>query len=100
VLVVDWTIEGTKDPALCRVTDSDTVDIVITRASGSVFGEYSQPCEAFGASIDLPRGDYDADVVVLDPSGADRTTDIRTSFRIYGHDEFDMPIDFPADSFF
>jgi hypothetical protein len=99
-LVVDWTIDGTKDPAQCAQGDVDVVDIILLTPGGAPLGEYQQDCAAFATSIRLDEGDYAADVVLLDPSGAERTTRISVRpFSIYGGDQLDIPVDFPASSF-
>jgi hypothetical protein len=51
--------------------------------------------------IDLPPGEYVANAVLLGPDGRERTTEVDMEpFTIYGDDEFVVPIDFPARSFY
>jgi hypothetical protein len=98
-LVVDWTIHGSKDPALCSVSDTDSIDIVIDR--GDRVFEFTQDCRAFATSIDLAPDYYSGLAVLLDPTGADRTTEVDLgAFTIYGNDVLTIPIDFPASSFY
>ena len=100
-LVLDWTIEGSKDGSLCDLSDADTLDVVVTWPDGSLAGEYEQSCRAFATSIDLAPGTYRAEALLLDFSGRDRTTSVQLgTFDIYGHDELVIPIDFPASSFY
>jgi hypothetical protein len=99
-LVIDWTVDGTKDPAECRFSDSDQLDVVISTFSGAFVAEYQQDCEAFETSIRLPPGSYVSDAVLLDFAGFDRTTAVTSSVEIFSGDVVVVPIDFPASSFF
>ncbi|HET9931672.1 MAG TPA: hypothetical protein VFQ35_13320 [Polyangiaceae bacterium] len=98
-VVVDWTIHGYKDSSLCTLGDADAIDVVIDRGDWSY--ETTQSCRAFSVSIDLAPGTYSGIAVLLDPSGADRTTEVDLgTFTIYGNDVLSVPIDFPAASFY
>ena len=100
-LVLDWSIDGTKDPDQCDQSDSRTLDVTVTRADGASAGEFQQSCRSFATSIDLPPGTYSADALLLDSSGADRTTAVHVHpFDILGGDELSVPIDFSAGSFY
>jgi hypothetical protein len=99
-LVLDWTIDGTKDPDQCDQGAASTIDVSVTTANGSPAGEFQQSCAAFATTIDLPRGSYTADAVLLDSSGEDRTTAVHIRpFDVLGGDELSIPIDFSAGSF-
>jgi hypothetical protein len=101
VVVVDWTIDGSKDASLCDFSATSEISIQIETTSGALVGEYVQDCDAFATSIDLPPGDYVGDAILIDTSGAQRTTAVDLgSFRIYGDDELIVPVDFPMDSFY
>ncbi|MFO7181666.1 MAG: hypothetical protein DIU78_023490 [Pseudomonadota bacterium] len=100
-LVVDWTIQGSADPDLCRVTDAKTLSVVVTTLSGRFVGDFRQSCAAFAAAIDLRPGDYLADAVLLDAFGDERTTPVLIDpFTLFGGDELVIYIDFPARSFY
>lgn len=100
-LVLDWTIDGTTDPDECDQSGSRTLDVTVTRADGANAGEFQEGCRAFATSIDLPPGTYSAEAVLLDSSGADRTTSVHIhTFDILGGDELSIPIDFSAGSFY
>jgi len=100
-LVVDWTIDGTKDPDECDLSGSSNIDVVVTASDGTPAGEYQQSCRAFATTIDLAPDSYYADAVLLDSAGRERTTSVPISrFRIYGGDQLTVPIDFPASSFY
>ena len=100
-LIVDWSIDGRKDPGECRQGAVESISIVVETAYGTFVGEYEQACEAFATSIELEPGDYVADVVLLDPTGSERTTRIRVRpFQIYSYDTAVLPVDFPASSFY
>ena len=100
-LIVDWSISGYQDPALCRQSDADVINIAVETDGGSLVGEFEDVCEAFETSIELGPGDYFADALLLDASGSARTTAVDLGFfEIFGNDELVVPIDFPPDSFF
>ena len=99
-LVVDWTIDGSKDPDQCDQGAASAIDISVTAANGSSAGEFQQSCRAFATTIDLPRGSYTADAVLIDSSGQARTTSVQIRpFDILGGDQLSIPIDFSAGSF-
>ena len=99
-LVLDWTIDGSKDPDQCDQGAASALDISVTDANGASAGEFQQSCRAFATTIDLPRGSYTADAVLVDSAGQDRTTPVQIRpFDILGGDELSIPIDFSAGSF-
>lgn len=100
-LTVDWSIDGSKDPNVCNQSNVSQIRISVFVASGRSAGTFDQDCSAFATGIPLARGDYTADAVLLDPSGAVRTTAVPIApFTIRGNDNLDVPVDFPRDSFF
>jgi hypothetical protein len=100
-LVLDWSIDGTKNPDQCDQSDSTTLDITVTTTSGAPAGEFQQSCSAFATTVDLPPGNYSAEAVLTDSAGDDRTTAVQVgTFTIYGNDELSVPVDFPASSFY
>lgn len=101
VLIVDWTIQGAKDPVECQLSDADSISVLVDTAFGNPVGEFTQACEAFSMSITLPPGDYAGDAVLLDSTGRERTTAAPIGgFPIYGGDELLVPVDFPVRSFY
>ncbi len=101
VLVVDWSISGAQDTAICQQSDADVISIAIQTSRGASVGEFEDVCEAFSTSIELAPGDYFADAVLLGPSGDARTTPVDLgTIQIFGDDELAVPIDFPSDSFY
>lgn len=101
LLVVDWSISGAQDPAICQQSDADVINIAVESARGDSVGEFEDVCEAFQTSIELAPGEYFADALLLDPSGDARTTAVDLgAFEIFGNDELVVPVDFPSDSFY
>jgi hypothetical protein len=97
-LVVDWTVDGTKDPGECQGR-ATTLDVTVGSSNGDSH-EYQSDCGAFSTSIDLPAGSYSATAVLIDDAGNDRTTPVDINpFRIHDGETFTAPIDFPAGSF-
>ena len=100
-LVVDWTVDGVKDPDECDLSNSTTIDIIVTTENGAPAGEYQQSCSVFATTIHLAAGRYTADAVLLDESGRERTTAVPIrDFSILGGDQLTIPIDFGASSFY
>ena len=100
-LVLDWSIDGSKNSDQCNQSDAATLDITVSTSSGAPAGEFQQSCSAFATTVDLPPGHYDAQAVLIDSSGHDRTTPVQVgSFTILGNDELSVPVDFPASSFY
>jgi hypothetical protein len=101
LLTVDWSISGLQDPAACRQSDTDVINIALETADGASLGEFEDACEVFRTSIELDAGDYFGDAVLLDASGASRTTPVDLGLvQIFGDDELVVPVDFPSDSFY
>jgi hypothetical protein len=99
-LILDWSIDDSKDPDQCDQADASTLDVIVSRANGASAGEFQQSCHAFATTIDLASGTYSADAVLLDSAGEARTTSVHVhTFEILGNDELSIPIDFSAGSF-
>jgi hypothetical protein len=100
-LVVDWTIRSGIDPADCTLTGAAAIRIHIVTIDLVDAGTYEQACGAFATSIRLIPGTYEASALLVDAAGRDRTTSVAiTPFTLFGGDVLNIPIDFPADSFF
>jgi hypothetical protein len=100
-LIVDWTIDGTTDPAKCSQSNADSIQVTINDLNGDNIGTFDQSCNAFAESISLEPADYTASAILVDSNGKPLTTAVPINrFSIYGATELDIPIDFPADSFF
>jgi len=101
-VTLHWTIDGLADPNQCSFTASRSIYIDVFYEDGSSSSSnYGQDCEALGTTINLSPGTYSATVHLEDSSGRPRTTDVQIDpFRIVGGTNLDVPIDFPANSFF
>jgi len=97
-LVVDWTVDGTKDRAACRDFGVDTVDIVVRTRGGAFVDEIHPVCERFEAALDLVPGRYVVEAVLQDIDGNDLSTPVETSERVYDLETTVSAVDFPADS--
>jgi len=94
-----WTIDGAPDPGQCQLSASPRIFITILAGPSPL--DYTQDCTALSTSIELPGGTYSGTVHLEDASGAPRTTDINlVPFDIVEGSNLDIPIDFPADSFY
>lgn len=100
-LIVDWTVDGRKDPAMCHLAGAGSIEIQIDPADGSPGQVFAQSCQAFSAMIALYPGTYYATALLVDAWGRARTTTVDLDLlRMYGNDELVVPIDFPASSFY
>jgi hypothetical protein len=98
LLTVDWSISGLQDPAACRQSSADVINVAVETSDGVPLGEFEDACEAFDTSIELEAGDYFGNAVLLDAAGAARTTPVELGLvRIFGDDELVVPVDFPSD---
>lgn len=101
ILVVDWTIQGRRDPADCTLSAAATMQVRVVASSGADAGTYEQSCAAFAMTITLVPGTYSGTAQFLDTAGQPRSTAVTLApFSILGNDELHTPVDFPADSFF
>jgi hypothetical protein len=101
LLVVDWSIAGTKDPNACTQSAAATIAVNVTLDTGQPVAGYQQACTTFATSIGLAPGRYAATALLLDAAGTPRTTAVPIhAFTILGNDTLNIPIDFPASSFY
>lgn len=100
-LVVDWSIDGGKDPALCTQSAAAAIRITVYFGDGTIAGNFEQSCSAFAARVALGAGSYSASTVLIDAAGAPRTTAVPINpFAINAGVDFETPIDFPRTSFY
>jgi hypothetical protein len=99
-VVVDFTVDGVKDPAECQQGGATTIDITVQTMDGAPAGEFQADCGAFSTSIDLPPDRYTATAELVDAGGNPRTTAIDIQpFTIHDSEVLTIPIEFPASSF-
>src|SRR2546430_13738694 len=92
-VTIDWTIDGVKDPDSCVQSSAVSIDVVVHTDSGDFAGEFQQACDSFATQIPLPSGRYVASAVLLDGSGADRTTAVDVDpFRVVAGTDLSIPI--------
>lgn len=99
-LIVDWTVDGTKDPAECDQGGADRIDIILHTGGGALVSDFQEFCDVFATSISLPPGAYTLDAALVDVEGFERTTAVGDTFLIFERETSVSAIDFPADSFF
>lgn len=100
-LVVHWTIGGVADPNLCVQTAAPTFELAVTDFSGRGFGVFDESCTTFTIVVTLPPGGFQANGVLIDPSGIPRTTFVPIDpFTLNANETLDIAVDFPLTSFF
>jgi hypothetical protein len=97
---VEWTIDGSDAPGVCRSFDVDYAHVEIADDIG-VVDEADVDCEEFAYDAPLlPPGSYWATVVLRDAGDRDLTTPARTDARDLFPGESDyVAVDFPEESF-
>ena len=99
--IVDWSINGVKDPSQCVQSSSDQIDITVNTSAGVLVGRFQQRCDTFATTIALDPGTYTASALLIDAQSTQRTTAAQMgTFTIRRGEEITAPIDFPAASFF
>jgi hypothetical protein len=100
--VMDWTIDGAKDPARCRATGAATFHVALYGSNGSFAGEYVQDCSALATTISgLTADSYTGRADLQDSAGKARTTAVNlAAFDVIAGASVTVGLDFPSDSFF
>lgn len=99
-LVVDWTVENTKDPLACDANFAAEIAIDLTSISGRPIETFYASCDAFRHTILLEEGEYAGFAVLLDDTDAEITTAVDLGgFDIIADRDTVIPINFPARSF-
>jgi hypothetical protein len=99
-LVVRWTISGTRNPDECVKANATEIEVSVSQ-SGREIGAWRQRCETFALSITLHPGHYEASAFLLAADGRIRTTQVQMDpFILRGNDTLEIPVDFPASSFY
>ncbi len=98
-LVVDWTVDGTKDPQACRDFGVDRVSVVLRTRSGAFVEELRPLCERFETALELVPARYLVDAVLLDFERFELTTTVFADASVYDFETTIVPVGFPSDSF-
>jgi hypothetical protein len=101
-LVLDWTIDGSKDPGECTATGAATLNVALYNSVGGFSGQWAQACSAFATTITgLVPDTYTGSANLLDAAGNPRTTSVSLApFAVVAGIAATVPIDFPINSFF
>lgn len=101
-LVLRWTIDGSTDPTECTKSASSELEVaLVDDQTGHDVGAWRQNCQVFSLSVPLDPGTYSGTARLLDAAGQARTTSVTIDpFSLRGNDTFEVPVDFPGDSFF
>jgi hypothetical protein len=99
--VMDWTIDGNKDPAACNATSAATFHVSLYGSNGAFAGEYVQDCSAFATTIDgLAPDTYSGKAELLDSASRPRTTSVNLQpFDVIEGSSSTVALDFPSNSF-
>jgi hypothetical protein len=100
--IMDWTIDGSKDPAQCAASGATTFSVSLYNSGGGLEGQWTQDCAAFATTIDdLVVDTYTGRANLLDASGSPRTTRISlVPFTVVEATAVTISMDFPTSSFF
>jgi hypothetical protein len=100
--IVDWTINGSNDPAECTATGAATFNVSLYNSVGGLEGQWVQACSAFATTINgIVPDTYTGSANLLDAAGSPRTTTVSLApFAVVAGLTATVPIDFPVSSFF
>jgi hypothetical protein len=101
-VIMDWTIDGTKDPGQCAASGASQFDVSLYGSNGALAGQWVQDCAALSTTIGgLFSDTYTGQTTLVDPTGRPRTTSVQlTPFDVVPGTVATIPVDFPANSFF
>jgi len=98
-LTVNYTIEGSTDPALCSTYGAADVELVVYTGRGAYVTERQAPCSDFWIGVSLDPGLYSADITLVDVG--DRAVSVTKplySIDVVEDTELVIDVDFPPDS--
>jgi hypothetical protein len=100
--IMDWTIDGAKDPARCQSTSAATFHVALYGSGGVFAGEFVQDCADFATTVGgLFPDTYTGTADLLDSSGNARTTSVQLQpFAVESDVTVTVALDFPSNSFF
>ncbi|MDP9150250.1 MAG: hypothetical protein M3O36_09965 [Myxococcota bacterium] len=100
-VVMDWTVNGGKDPGECQLSGATEFDVKLYHSGGGFAGEYIQACSSFATTIDgLLPDTYTGLANLRAASGAQRTTTVPlVPFDVVGNAVVTVNVDFPSNSF-
>ena len=98
---MDWTIDGTRDPAECQATGASTFNVTLFTSTGATAGQWQQGCTTFATTVDgLFPDTYTGRANLLDSGGNPRTTEVSLApFDVVEGTAVTVPMDFPVNSF-
>jgi hypothetical protein len=98
--IMDWTIEGGKDPAACQAAGAASFHVALIGSAGAA-GDFVQSCTAFATTVDgLAPDTYTGHADLLDANGNPRTTSVTLApFDVVGTTTVTVALDFPLASF-
>lgn len=96
-----WTVKAASAPEDCDAANAATFDVLVYTDYGAEAGEFTDHCGLFDTTVGLQPGSYTAAAMLLDPHGAELTTQIAIpSFTVLARTYVAIPLDFPPSSFF
>ena len=64
-LTIEWTIDGSKDPAKCTEFGAVALELIVFDAAGKFVTQAAPRCDAFTATLSLPEGAYDVNATLV-----------------------------------
>ncbi|MDP9033729.1 MAG: hypothetical protein M3O50_02905 [Myxococcota bacterium] len=99
-VVMDWTVNGGKDPGECQLSGAAEFDVKLYNSRGEFAGEYVQTCTSFATTINgLLPDTYTGLANLRDANGAARTTTVTLLPFDVGNTVSTVNVDFPSNSF-
>ena len=98
-LTVAWTVAGSHSPPSCSQFGAYDLEIVILDRFRRPIMKTSAPCTDFAATVDLPPGDYTAQVTLVDSSSREVSTSLPLQdIRVTPDSNLTIDVDFPSTS--
>jgi hypothetical protein len=99
-ITVDFTVSGTRDPAICGAHRATELEILVYDDAGQSIATAYGPCEGFAVALDLPEGRYHAQAQLVDARRQPVSTTLPLSdLDVVAGTDLKVTADFPAGSF-
>lgn len=98
-LTVTWTVAGSHSPPACAQFGAYDLEIIILDRFRRPITTTHAPCTDFSATVDLPPGDYTAEVTLVDSSSRDVSTSLPLrDIEVKPSSDLTIDVDFPSTS--
>ncbi|HEY4120250.1 MAG TPA: hypothetical protein VGM56_20435 [Byssovorax sp.] len=98
-ITLEWTVDHRADAFACADAGASAVDVEVFDAFGDNVASRRVDCRDFAATIDLPRGEFDATATLVDDfDDAVSTTATVNRLEVIPGTDLTVDVDFPESS--